>query len=420
MLLEVEGAEADLSHFFDRLSAEAPPLARVERVDRRGAGAGVVRAARGRVDEPGFRIVASARAGDPDALIARRRRHLRRLSGRAARPGDRRYPLPVHQLHQLRPAVHDRPRRPVRPAADDDGPVSRCATPAGREYEDPGDRRFHAQPNACPACGPQVAAARRRSAELGDSFRGVGRNRQASGVRSDRRARGAAERGCDRGGQGPRRLSPRLRRGERAGGGGAAGAQAPGGQAVRADGRRRGERAGGWSRSTTPRRRCCARAARPIVLAPRLRGRAVARVGRPGAPELGVMLPYTPLHHLLLSDFAGDALVMTSGNVSDEPIAYRDEDALERLGAIADVFLVHDREIETRTDDSVVRGASRGAAADAAPLPRLRARAADAADRRRRGRCSPAAPSRRRRSVSPAATARGSAITSAIWSTSRR
>ena len=59
----------------------------------------------------------------------------------------------------------------------------------------------------------------------------------------------------------------------------------------------------------------------------------------PGAPELGVMLPYTPLHHLLLSDFAGDALVMTSGNVSDEPIAYRDDDAVERLGAIADLFL---------------------------------------------------------------------------------
>ncbi len=71
------------------------------------------------------------------------------------------------------------------------------------------------------------------------------------------------------------------------------------------------------------------------------------------------MLPYTPLHHLLLDDFAGDALVMTSGNVSDEPIAYRDEDALERLARIADVFLVHDREIETRTDDSVVRRSRR-------------------------------------------------------------
>ena len=78
------------------------------------------------------------------------------------------------------------------------------------------------------------------------------------------------------------------------------------------------------------------------------RARSAARL----SPDLGVMLPYSPLHHLLLAD-AGEPLVMTSGNVSDEPIAYRDEDALERLGGIADLFLLHDRPIETRTDDSV-------------------------------------------------------------------
>ena len=93
---------------------------------------------------------------------------------------------------------------------------------------------------------------------------------------------------------------------------------------------------------------------RPIVLAPRRAGAAVAAALAPGAPELGVMLPYSPLHHLLVAD-AGIPLVMTSGNVSDEPIAYRDDDARRRLAAIADLFLVHDRPIETRTDDSVVR-----------------------------------------------------------------
>ena len=74
----------------------------------------------------------------------------------------------------------------------------------------------------------------------------------------------------------------------------------------------------------------------------------------PGAPALGVMLPYTPLHHLLAADTA-TALVLTSGNVSDEPIAYRDDDAIERLAPIADLLLLHDRPIATRTDDSVVR-----------------------------------------------------------------
>jgi hydrogenase maturation protein HypF len=95
---------------------------------------------------------------------------------------------------------------------------------------------------------------------------------------------------------------------------------------------------------------------RPIVLASRRRdGAPMAASVAPGAPELGLMLPYTPLHHLLIADAAAGALVLTSGNVSDEPIAYRDEDARERLAAIADGVLLHDRPIHTRTDDSVVR-----------------------------------------------------------------
>jgi len=92
---------------------------------------------------------------------------------------------------------------------------------------------------------------------------------------------------------------------------------------------------------------------RPIVLC-RRRPAPVAEAVAPGNRYLGVMLPYTPLHHLLARAFGGP-LVLTSGNVSDEPIAYRDDDALERLGPIADAFLLHDREIHMRTDDSVTR-----------------------------------------------------------------
>ena len=98
---------------------------------------------------------------------------------------------------------------------------------------------------------------------------------------------------------------------------------------------------------------------RPIVLLPRRDGARpgslpLAAAVAPGNRQLGVMLPYTPLHHLLLRDF-GRPMVLTSGNVSDEPIAYRDEEALSRLGGLADVFLTHDRPIHIRTDDSVVR-----------------------------------------------------------------
>ena len=152
------------------------------------------------------------------------------------------------------------------------------------------------------------------------------------------------------------------------------------------------------------------------MIARRRAGARVAAGGRARARrDLGVMLPYSPLHHLLLAD-AGEPLVMTSGNVSDEPIAFHDDDALERLGGIADAFLVHDRPIHTRTDDSVVRALD--PRLRRAPLLIRRSRgyvpaSARAAGRAPSRRCSPAAPSSRTPSASPRATAPGSATTSA-------
>ncbi len=94
---------------------------------------------------------------------------------------------------------------------------------------------------------------------------------------------------------------------------------------------------------------------RPIVLLRRQADVRLAAGIAPRNPWLGVMLPYTPLHHLLLHELDGTPLVMTSGNRSDEPIAYEDQDALERLAGIADFFLIHDRPIHLRCDDSVTR-----------------------------------------------------------------
>ncbi len=110
---------------------------------------------------------------------------------------------------------------------------------------------------------------------------------------------------------------------------------------------------------------------RPIVIARRREGAPVADSVAPGNPDLGVMLAYTPLHHLLLAD-AGLDLVMTSGNASDEPIAFDDDDAIARLAAIADLFCVHDRPIRTRTDDSVLRAL--GPELGSAPLIMRRSR----------------------------------------------
>ncbi|MGH9268637.1 MAG: Sua5/YciO/YrdC/YwlC family protein, partial [Acidimicrobiales bacterium] len=100
---------------------------------------------------------------------------------------------------------------------------------------------------------------------------------------------------------------------------------------------------------------------RPIVLVPRLEAAPVAAGVAPGLGELGLMLAYTPLHHLLMAE-VGRALVMTSGNLSDEPIVHDDTDAAARLGPLVDGLLTHDREIHIRCDDSVVRAAGGGRA----------------------------------------------------------
>lgn len=212
------------------------------------------------------------------------------------------------------------------------------------EYDEPGDRRFHAQPNACPECGPEL--------EL------VGPG--------DERLRGEAalERAC-------RLLSA----------GGILAVKGVGGYHLACDGesepavstlRRRKHRydrpfalmvrdmetAELIGRLDDAERSLLESAAAPIVLLLRLTGGPessvrVAGSVAPGFKRLGIMLPYTPLHHMLLRG-GPRVLVMTSGNVSEEPIAYLDEDAKQRLSGVADVFLLHNRPIRARCDDSVM------------------------------------------------------------------
>jgi hydrogenase maturation protein HypF len=216
------------------------------------------------------------------------------------------------------------------------------------EYDDPADRRFHAQPNACPACGPTARlgeatgdhALRLAAAALLDgaivAVKGLGGYHLA--CRADDEAAVA-------------RLRSRKHREDRP-----FALMAPDVEAARA-----------LVELGEPEAALLLGRERPIVLAPRRADAPVASAVAPRSAELGVMLPYTPLHHLLAADTAA-TLVMTSGNVSDEPIAYLDDDARERLAAIADHVLLHDRPIHTRTDDSVVR------AVDGRPLVLRRSR----------------------------------------------
>ena len=152
---------------------------------------------------------------------------------------------------------------------------------------------------------------------------------------------------------------------------------------------------------------------RPIVIARRQPGAGVAPAVAPGTRDLGVMLPYSPLHHLLLAD-AGATLVMTSGNVSDEPIAFRDEEALERLAGIADLFLLHDRPIRMRTDDSVVRALTPQLGAEPLVLRRSRgtSRGTSRSPSGRPSRCWAAVPSSRTPSASRGQTGHGWVTTS--------
>jgi hydrogenase maturation protein HypF len=230
------------------------------------------------------------------------------------------------------------------------------------EYEDPLDRRFHAEPNACPDCGPQASlrdAGGRRLAAADAVAAAAAALRDGAIVAV--KGLGGYHLACSAGDEAAvAALRARKRREDRP-------------FALMAGDL---ESARALVDLTSAEAERLARRDRPIVIARRRPGAPVAASVAPGNPDLGVLLPYSPLHHLLLGD-AGIPLVMTSGNVSDEPIAYRDEDALERLSGIADRFLVHDRPIETRTDDSVVRGRlvlrrSRGQVPSAIPLPATR------------------------------------------------
>jgi hydrogenase maturation protein HypF len=325
VLLEVQGGCEAVKGFMVRLVAEAPPLAVIE-----GVSAEAVPVA----GEDGFRIVASVRGGRPDAPVTPDSAICEDCLAELLDPADRRYRYPFINCTNcgprftiVRDVPYDRPQTTM-------AGFTMCDD-CRREYEDPGDRRFHAQPNACPRCGPRVWVA---GVSVADPLAFVA-SRLLDGAIVAVKGVGGFHLACDALNQ----EAVAVLRGRKHREDKPFALMVPDVAAAR-----RlvslGDSAEGLLRSV----------ARPIVLAPRRASARVAAAVAPGAFELGVMLPYSPLHHLLLSDFGGP-LVMTSGNVSDEPIAFKDDDALERLAPIADLFLLHDREIHARTDDSVVR-----------------------------------------------------------------
>jgi hydrogenase maturation protein HypF len=208
-----------------------------------------------------------------------------------------------------------------------------------KEYEDPSDRRFHAQPNACPACGPSLQLLDRNGKELlGDPIETT-LTLLENGSTVAIKGLGGFHLACDaKNRDAVSSLRSRKFREDKP-------------FAVMC---RDMEEVKAHCEVSGEEERHLLSIERPIVILRRGRSSTIAREVAPSQNTLGVMLPYSPLHHLLLSGHL-KTLVMTSGNVSDEPIAYVNAEAKNRLHHIADYFLFHNREIHMRCDDSVTR-----------------------------------------------------------------
>jgi hydrogenase maturation protein HypF len=197
------------------------------------------------------------------------------------------------------------------------------------EYDDPRDRRFHAQPNACPECGPALSAGIEEA-----------RRRLAAGEILAIKGLGGFHLACDaRNPAAVQLLRERKRRSDKP-------------FALMARDLAAVE---GICEVSDTDRRALIGPRRPIVILPRREAAGIPEAVAPGNRTIGVMLPYTPLHHLLFVGAPYSLLVMTSGNLSEEPIVVSNAEAQERLAGVADWFLTHDRDIYMRTDDSVVR-----------------------------------------------------------------
>ena len=332
LVVEVEGPVALIERFREALRQETPPAAVVS----------------GHLDEwvptegtAGFEIWPSDAAGRRTTLLLPDLATCAACSAEIFDPKDRRYRYPFTNCTQCGPRFSIVLSIPYDRAATTMRQFAMCA-PCAAEYADPSDRRFHAQPTACPACGPQLALWDPTGTCLADRDKAL--RRAADTVRRGEilalKGLGGFQLVVDaRHDDAVRRLRRAKAREEKP-----FALMAPDLDWVRSAARV----------SVVEERLLCSPQA-PIVLVERREdGGDVAPSVAPGNPNLGVMLPYTPLHHLLLADLSFP-VIATSGNRADEPICTDEREALERLRGLADVFLVHDRPIARPIDDSVTR-----------------------------------------------------------------
>ncbi|HLA79775.1 MAG TPA: carbamoyltransferase HypF [Vicinamibacteria bacterium] len=328
--IEAFGPAEALRRFEGRLRGEGPPAARLDDLET---------AAIAFEELPGFLIVESQgealrRVSIPPDL-ATCDDCLREVFD----PADRRHLYPFTNCTNCGPRFTIARDVPYDRAATTMAGFTMCAT-CQAEYNDPANRRFHAQPNACPTCGPRLALLDPQGASIAaDDPLALAAQALIEGGIVAVKGIGGFHLAC------------------------AAGNPA----AVRELRRRKHRDAKPFAVMARDLAACETLAAlhdherglltsvvRPIVLVERRPQAPLAAEIAPDSPLLGLMLPYSPLHHLLLAA-TGCPLVLTSGNLADEPLAVDNAEAVARLGSLADLLLVHDRPIETRCDDSVTR-----------------------------------------------------------------
>ncbi|MGI9079606.1 MAG: carbamoyltransferase HypF [Acidimicrobiales bacterium] len=350
VIVDVEGPPGALDEMARRIVDEAPPLARVTALE---VDDGVP--PRGATE---FRILDSLAAGAPAVAVSVDVAMCADCAAELGDPTDRRFGYPFINCTNCGPRYTIIRSVPYDRATTTMARFVMCDD-CRKEYEDPANRRFHAEPNACKVCGPQLrllgpdgTVRGEREAALDGAVAGL-----VAGQVVAVKGLGGYHLAVDAG-------------------------QA---KAVAALRRRKARddkpfalmvadlaQAHDMCQLTPEAVSELTSVRRPIVLAPHRPGSTTAAEVAPGLPELGVMLPYTPMHHLLLEG-TGRPLVMTSGNLSDEPIAHDDADALDRLGPMVDAILTHDRGIHIRCDDSVVRAQPQRSATQAgAPTQMVR------------------------------------------------
>jgi hydrogenase maturation protein HypF len=333
VFIEIEGDGEQLSAFLADLEDKAPPLSAIERVRTQPLNARKT---------AGFEIVASDGTGERQALVSADTATCPDCLRELFDPANRRHRYPFINCTNcgprftiVRDVPYDRPNTTM-------SSFAMCGE-CRKEYEDPDDRRYHAQPTCCPKCGPTLSL----TVPTGEVL-AVGGRALAGAVEQLQSQRVLAIKGL-----GGYHLAV-IASSEKAA------------ASLRARKHREDKPFAVMVKDVQAARSLCELSmpdqelltspAHPIVLARRHQdgSKGVASSVAPCNRYLGLMLPYTPLHHLIAAG-VGEPFVLTSGNVSDEPIAYEDEDALERLGGIADAFLVHDRAVHMRADDSVTR-----------------------------------------------------------------